>query len=35
MSTSILLELFGGFMAACVTLWFVAMNRYVATDRPS
>jgi len=34
-STSTLLELFGGFMAASVALWFVAMNRYVATDMPS
>jgi len=35
MSTSTLLELFGGFMAACVALWFVAMNRYVAIDIPA
>ena len=35
MATSTLLELVGGFMAACVALWFVAMNRFVATDRPS
>ncbi|MBM5815509.1 MAG: DoxX family protein [Cyanobacteria bacterium K_Offshore_surface_m2_239] len=30
-----LLELFGGFMAACVALWFVAMNRFVAMDEPA
>ena len=35
MSTSTLLELFGGFMAACIALWFIAMNRYVAIDRPT
>ena len=35
MSTSSLLELFGGFMAACVALWFVAMNRFVAMDGPA
>jgi len=34
-STSTLLELFAGFMAACVALWFFAMNRYVATDKTS
>ncbi|MCP9809252.1 hypothetical protein KBY58_07375 [Cyanobium sp. HWJ4-Hawea] len=25
-----MLELFGGFMAACVTLWLTAMNKFVA-----
>ncbi len=35
MSTSTLLELFGGFMAACVALWFVAMNSLVAIDKPT
>ena len=35
MSTPTLLELFGGFMAACIALWFIAMNRYVAIDRPT
>jgi len=35
MSTSTLLELFGGFMVACVALWFVAMNRFVAIDIPA
>lgn len=27
MSTSLLLELFGGFLAACMALWFVALSR--------
>ena len=35
MSTSTLLELFGGFMAACVALWFISMNRFVAIDIPA
>jgi putative oxidoreductase len=34
-STATLLELFGGFMAACIALWFIAMNRYVAIDMPT
>jgi len=35
MSTSTLLELFGGFMVACVALWFFAINRFVAIDIPA
>ena len=35
MSTFTLLELFGGFMAACVALWFISMNRFVAIDIPA
>ncbi|MCP9941754.1 DoxX family protein [Cyanobium sp. ATX 6E8] len=35
MSTYTLLELFGGFMAACVALWFFSMNRFVAIDIPA
>lgn len=35
MSTYTLLELFGGFMAACVALWFISMNRFVAIDFPA
>ena len=35
MSTYTLLELFGGFMAACVALWFISMNRFVAIDIPA
>ena len=27
MSTPLLLELFGGFLAACMALWFVALSR--------
>jgi len=34
MSTSSLLELFGGFMAACVALWFVAMNGPATSPAP-
>ena len=35
MSTYTLLELFGGFMAACVALWFISMNRFVVIDFPA
>ncbi|MCP9889611.1 DoxX family protein [Cyanobium sp. Aljojuca 7D2] len=35
MSTSTLLELFGAFMAACIALWFISMNRFVAIDIPA
>ena len=34
-STYTLLELFGGFMAACVALWFISMNRFFAIDIPA
>lgn len=33
-STSTLLELFGGFMAACVALWFVAIDRPTSRSAP-
>jgi putative oxidoreductase len=33
MSTPLLLELFGGFLAACMALWFVALSR--PADQPS
>ena len=39
MSTPLLLEVFGGFLAACMALWFVALSRPAyqpaAVDRPS
>jgi putative oxidoreductase len=34
MSTPTLLELFGGFMAACVALWFVAIDRPASRSAP-
>lgn len=38
MTTPLLLELFGGFLAACMALWFVALSRpayqEAATERP-
>lgn len=34
MSTTLLLELFGGFMAACFALWFVAMGIPSSTSAP-
>ncbi|MFN9643617.1 MAG: DoxX family protein [Cyanobacteriota bacterium] len=34
MTTSILLELFGGFMAACVALWFVTAGRPSSSSAP-
>ncbi|MCP9880691.1 DoxX family protein, partial [Cyanobium sp. A1C-AMD] len=33
MSTPLLLELFGGFLAACMALWFVALSR--PADQPA
>jgi putative oxidoreductase len=39
MTTPLLLELFGGFLAACMALWFVALSRPayqpVAAERPA